>query len=307
LRDAEVRSRYQTNDPTAGQLAEWRLSYTVRAILFCEQHKLIPQAFAAGYVYMQSQASERLAFLMGDIYPGGRWDYFPLAWCFKEPLALIGASIIGLWLMKWKHWDWSAISLALPPCVYLLLAVGGNVNIGLRHIFPVMAYLDIAIGLAMAKLWTLQRGRGRFVVLALAGAMFAETVGAYPNFLDFFNIAAGGWRGGFALLGDSNLDWGQDLPLLKAWQDAHPDVTLYLDYFGTCDPAAYGIRYQNVPGGYVYGPTPKANGPGVAVISATKLQGLFAIDPAHDFAAAFAHRKPDEVLGGSLYLFHYPP
>lgn len=141
------------------------------------------------------------------------------------------------------------------------------------------------------------------VLLFLAAGLATETLCAYPNFISFFNIAVGGERGGIYLLGDSNLDWGQDLPKLAQWQEQHPDKTLYLDYFGVCDPAAYGIRYLNVPGGYVYGPPPRTDGPGVAAISATKLQGLFVADPQYDFAARFHDRKPFAVLGGTIYLF----
>ena len=58
---------------------------------------------------------------------------------------------------------------------------------------------------------------------------------------------AGGARGGLRILGDSNLDWGQDLPALAKWQrEQAPDKTLYLAYFGTADPRAHGLNYRKV-------------------------------------------------------------
>lgn len=96
-----------------------------------------------------------------------------------------------------------------------------------------------------------------------------ETLAGYPDYLAFFNLPSGGSRGGLSLLGDSNLDWGQDLPALADWQRQHPEPTLYLSYSGTADPAAYGIRYINLPGGYPYGPPPQS----------PRQPGVIAIDP----------------------------
>jgi len=168
-----------------------------------------------------------------------------------------------------------------------------------------LPFMDMAIALAAARVWA--KFPGRLLVTVLSFGLAVETLCAFPNFISFFNIACGGERGGIDLLGDSNLDWGQDLPLLAAWQKDHPSIPLYLDYFGTCDPRAYGIRFINVPGGYVYGPSPRPIGPGIAAISATKLQRLFVADPAHDFAASFEHAKPIALLGGTIYLFSIPP
>jgi len=305
LRDAEVRTKWQVNEPTAQQLADWRPALSTRGVLWLARQRLVPQAWAAGFIYTQTQAGERTAYLMGDTYSGGKSFYFLLAWLFKEPLALIAAVLALVASSRGREWSWTFFALGLPAAAYAAMAITSNVNVGLRHLFPVFPFMDVAIGVAAARAWT---KRGRWVVAFLAAALALETLAAYPDFLAFFNLACGGERGGRALLGDSNLDWGQDLPLLAAWQRAHPQTLLYLDYFGTCDPSAYGIRYTNVPGGYVYGPQPQPPlAPGVAAISATKLQRLFGIDPSLDFATPFERAAPIDVLGGSIYLFQYSP
>jgi hypothetical protein len=308
LRDAETRTRWQTNTPTPQELANWTPGLSTRAMVWLERHRLAPQAWTAGYIYTQSQAGERTAYLLGKTYAGGFVSYFPLAWLFKEPLALIAAAILAaVSALRRRAWNWDETVLFIPAAAYLLVALTASVNVGLRHLFPVFPFLDVFIGVAAARVW---RGRtaAKCLAVILAAGLAAETLSAYPDFISFFNIACGGEPGGRALLGDSNLDWGQDLPLLAQWQRSHPDEKLYLDYFGTCDPAAYGIKYTNVPGGYVYGPAPGAeNEPGIAAISATKLQRLFVIDPTRDFATQFEHAQPIDVLGGSIYLFRYPP
>jgi hypothetical protein len=321
LRDAQTRARFHSNAPTQAQLSLWHASAATEIVLWMEEHRLAPQAWAGGYLYTETSSLQRTAYLLGDVYAGSRWFYFPLAWVVKEPVTLLVA-VMGAAVVGWRRgvgklrreggnyecplYGW--VALGVPPLAYLLMAIFGNVNIGLRHVFPVMPFVDVAVGLAAGQIWMMRRGK--VLVLVFGIALVVETLAAYPDFISYFNVAAGGERGGLALLGDSNLDWGQDLPLLAQWQKANPNVTLYLDYFGTADPAAYGIRYLNVPGGYVYGPAPRIAGAevgGVAAISATKLQGLFAGDPSHDFASRFARQRPFAVLGGTIYLFEFQP
>jgi hypothetical protein len=268
---------------------------------------LVPQAWACGFIYTQSQAGERTAYLLGQNYAGGKFIYFPLAFVFKEPLAMLAAVLLSLFMLRRRlKWNWAVCAFLIPAAAYAFMALTANVNIGLRHALPILPFMDVGLGVAASWAWT---RRGKWVVCGLAICLAAETLCAYPDFISFFNVACGGERGGRYLLGDSNLDWGQDLPLLAKWQQTKGHgVPLYLDYFGTCDPAAYGIKYINVPGGYEYGPPPEIpTQPGIAAISATKLQELYVADPSIDFAKQFENKQPIDVLGGSIYLFNYPP
>ena len=287
-----------------------RPDYFTGAALWIERHRLAPQAWAGGLIYFQSHdATGKAAYLAGSVYRGGRWIYFPLAWLFKEPLAIIAGAIAAaiMALRARGKAGWPGLALLIPAAIALLLDMAGNMNIGIRHLLPVMAFIDIGIGWCAARLW---RG-GRFArgaLVMLAAGLAAETLFAAPNYIAFFNLACGGSRGGLKLLGDSNLDWGQDLPLLANWQQAHPNIPLYLDYFGSCDPAAYGIKYVNVVGGYKWGPPPQLPyWPGVAAISATNLQGIYEMNASEDFAALYRGRAPVQILGGTIYLFNFPP
>jgi hypothetical protein len=205
---------------------------------------------------------------------------------------------------------WTVIALGLPMLVYAVALETAPLNIGLRHALTMYPFAYLAVALAVK--WAWQRGGvkawqsspERTVVLALAALLAAETAAAYPNYIAFFNMICASHR--LQLLSDSNLDWGQDLPALKAWQVEHPDVPLYLEYFGLCDPHAYGITYTNVPGGYIFGTRPYwPDKPGVVVISATDLQLLYSSGP--DLAIYFQGRKPDLILGDTLYLFKFDP
>jgi hypothetical protein len=65
----------------------------------------------------------------------------------------------------------------------------------------------------------------------------------HPHELAYFNVLAGGPRGGRQILADSNLDWGQGAKSIARLQERRPefrDLTFY--YFGETDPAHYGVK-----------------------------------------------------------------
>ena len=83
------------------------------------------------------------------------------------------------------------------------------------------------------------------VFVLLAGLEFGMS---YPHPLSFFNAAVGGPSSGHHYLADSNLDWGQDLPALKAWMDKNKVESLNLSYFGSAEPSYYKINAHYMPG-----------------------------------------------------------
>ena len=298
--------------PTPEQIAAWVPPLSTRAVLFADSHHLLPQAWVAGFIMTQSGLEARLCFLNGRFYNGGQWDYFPFAAFYKAPLATILAVALAAWigfkslrggLLKSQTARWTAIAMFVPATLYAASVLMSNVNIGLRLIFPIYPIVFIGVGVAVARAWRFGRAMRAFIVL-LAVGLIAETAAAYPNFINFFGIACGGSQAGYSLLSDSNLDWGQDLPALAQWQSAHPDVPLYLDYFGHCDPAAYGIRYFNLPGGYEFGPPPTTPaGPCEIAVSATHLKLLQAYDNPPAWFARIRRREPEANLNGTIFLF----
>jgi hypothetical protein len=116
------------------------------------------------------------------------------------------------------------------------------VQIGIRFVFTLMALAYITTAAAIARGWAEQRegGSSRVVPRWLVGALLALLAGtaawAWPHGLSYFNQAWGGPPAGNALLHDSNYDWGQGLPELRAWNDAHNGgEPLGVWYFGS-DP-----------------------------------------------------------------------
>jgi hypothetical protein len=200
-----------------------------------------------------------------------------------------------------------------PILIYGAPALVTHLNLGLRHILPIYPFIYLLMATSLARWLQISPRLVRPAVVFALLALGVESMTAWPDYIPFFNIAAGGTRGGIKLLGDSNLDWGQDLPLLARWQHEQPGRLLYFSYFGTTDPAYYGIAYINLPGGYALStsPTMPPTSPGVLAISATNLQDVYATGQVRaqnaDLLAYLRQRPPTQVLGGSIYLYDWQP
>jgi len=307
--------------PSDSQLARWVVQWKPDAIVrigkVVNSHHLLPQAWLFGFLYTYGTSLGRRAFLCGQIRIQGWWYYFPLAMLFKTPVAtLAGLGLsLGCWIRSARRraeaWDmWAVCAGVIAPAFYLAVAMHTNLDIGLRHIFPIYPFLFIFLGVTAAQAcsrWP--KTTGCALVLLFAG-LIAETVSAYPDYIPFFNVAAGGSRGGLRLLSDSNIDWGQDLPAVARWQREHPDRQLYLCQFALPDPRYYKIHYIAMPGTYHthQDETAPSGLPPVFAISAVALQGTY-MQPEfqRDIYDRFLKTQPFEVLDGTIYLFNPPP
>jgi hypothetical protein len=288
------------------------------AMIWAESRRLLPQAWIAGFLYTYSSTLYRVTYLLGELKLTGWWYYFPLAMIFKTAvgtwLALLAALAVGSYLIaerRHRHLEtaWSALCLFAPFAIYLLSAMTSNLNIGFRHVLPLYPLMYVAAGTLLAE--GVRRWRSPMIktLMGIAMLLILETALSWPNYIAFFNFAVGGTRGGIDLLGDSNLDWGQDLPLVKRWQDQHPDIPLafgplYTDprsgsYFGTVPPEFYGIRADPLPPG---APSEELARTHVLAVSATMLQDIYV-----DGYEGYRHFKPIAILGGTIYLYDLRP
>ena len=283
----------------------------------CNKRHLLPQAWIFGFLYTYGSSIARLRislrtnsrsgmvvlFSPGDVVQDASGDARRV-WGWPRPLGSDRRAASPV-----KDW-WTVFALAVAPNVYLAVAMHSNLDIGLRHVFPVYPFLFIFLGAAAAQVYRRWPKATRRVLVLLFAGLIAETAWAYPDYIPFFNVAAGGSRGGLRLLSDCNIDWGQDLPALARWQREHPDRQLYLCQFALPDPRYYGIHYIAMPGAYAMqeDETAATGLPPVYAISAVALQGTYM--PAglnHDIYVRFLRTKPFEVLDGTIYLFDQPP
>jgi hypothetical protein len=180
------------------------------------------------------------AWLLGTWHEKSTWSYFPVSLAVKTPVPVF-ALLLAVLMMRPR-----AMLTPLLGIVLVLLAFSLNcrVQIGVRFMFTLMALLNIAIGVAIARTWMEPNG-GRFVprwfTAAMLTAMAGVSVWVWPHGLSFTNQLWGGMETGYTKLGDSNYDWGHGLPELKRWNAEHNGGRpIAISYFGT-DP---GCLYE---------------------------------------------------------------
>lgn len=265
------------------------------------------------------------SFLLGRYSDSGWWYYFPVAFLLKTPLPallLVAASFIYVVRIAANHRKnrpallLDLVSLLIPAGGFFAIALTTDINLGYRHILPVLPFLYVLAGcVAGHAIAGRQTGRAaptvKYGAAALLVWLVAVSIWIYPHYLAFFNVLAGGPDGGWRALVDSNLDWGQDLSRLATWLDENGVERVWLSYFGEARPEYYGIAYDGLdsfpprlmnPGARPFYPHDPA--PGWYAISTTTLQGVHFAD--HDQFAVFRGRQPAAKIGHSIFLYEQP-
>ncbi len=260
-----------TKDLVSG---EERTGLLPKAVAIARSIRLLPEPYLFGLAYVDQRAEWRSSYLRGEISDRGNPSYFPIAFAVKTPLPTLAAAGLGLvWLFRRRlppsRWP-LARSLFVFSAVYVGTAIAGHLDIGYRHLFPVLPVVWILAGAGLAAAW---EGKGRLAAILLVTWLVAGTVRGAPRFLPFFNEVAGGRANGWRWLADSNLDWGQDALRLKAWASRQPAGPVYLADYGD-RPYPSGMTSVQLVGegrgGSCTGP-----GPGTWVVSVNVWLGIY--------------------------------
>ena len=249
----------------------------------------------------------RLAYLNGRFSLEGFPLYFPITLAIKTPLVTLGMLLLAtVFLFRRAETRYRAIFLLLPIVGYLFIVSQSSLNIGYRHLLPMLPfiYLMIAGFVAQPNRWARWSGVGTAVWL------IGICLWINPHFISYFNPAIGGPINGPRWLLDSNTDWGQDLIRLERWMAENEVEAIKLGWFGTADPAYFGVQNQPMPGfprpeylsQWVPPPFDPANPePGIYAISASSLWELPA--PESNVYAWFRARPPDDRIGYSIWIY----
>jgi len=233
------------------------------------------------------------AFFLGKISPKGGWkSYYPVVILLKWPTVVLVLSIAGLLLSISRKMQiptnlWIMASF---PALYFLTAIFAHFNIGERHILPLYPFALLFAGVV----WEfLHKNRIAAVILVSLVVINAVDMLRYaPGYLSYFNVFVRPINA-YHLLSDSNLDWGQGLLTVREYERNHPTEQIWLAYFGSLDPAIYGIKARPLK------ENERVNG--TVIVSATNLSGQFLQDP--QGYRWLLNRQPTEILDGSLYVF----
>jgi hypothetical protein len=240
-------------------------------------------------------------FFLGEVTSEGSLWYFPFVFLVKTPATLL----VGLLLLSILSWRWRIASgvFLLPAGILFALLMLTKVNLGVRVIAPIYPLLYVWAGFVISRV-EIRSPRREWLIVTLAVVVpFIELSDSAK--LSYFNRFAGGWQNGHKILGDSNLDWGQDLPALQRYLTSRGNPIIYLSYAGTAPPRVYGIRYQQLPAwGYLEISevrVPEDQPLQLVAISITNLQGTYLKDP-----QTFAFLKelpPTEIVGETIWIF----
>lgn len=240
------------------------------------------------------------AYLAGEVREaGGFLHYYVVALLTKVPLGvlLLAALALGVTLAgRSRRTPARVLPWLLALAFFVALGFATKKNVGLRYVLPVLPLLHVAAAPLFAS-------RLRPVAGILAGLAALTGLLASSSPLTYFNVAGELASRERPVLVDSNLDWGQALPELRAWQERENLEVVQLAYFGRVDPSRYGVQWRTLPTTPVSGPVAISTTFAVGLPYSVRMKerpfgrAESAWSEAHTWSW-LADVEPDEVLGG---------
>ena len=205
----------------------------------------------------------------------------------------------------WAQWFETLYLLAPAIGILWLVSSQTGFNHHLRYVLPAFPFLFIfasRTALLLNSRWRLVR---LLPVVCVLGTIISS-LSVYPHSLSYFNELSGGSINGWKHLDYSNIDWGQDLILVKEWVEQHPNAKpLHIHSTGYVTPEQMGIETQ--PLQMTTQPSrdgtsfSRAFAPGWYIVGLTQL-----VDPHNPFHELLK-REPDGYIGYSMRIYHVQP
>ncbi|MCU1264975.1 MAG: glycosyl transferase family 39 [Acidobacteria bacterium] len=284
--------------------------------LFNLLSRVLPPYYILGlYTIFAHNHAGHPASLLGQYSSFGWWYYFPVTFALKTSLPFlllsVGAVCWALWTAVIRR-EKKLVPLLLGLAIYLALSMTSSINIGIRHLAPVFPFLFLLGGACLDRLLKATRGRAAAIaVVCLLGAMVVDVVRVYPNYLSFTNSLTFG-KPAWALLSDSNVEWGQDVGELARYLHEHGEKDLVGSLSGAWASAPmYGIRvldfappdlrssstpYVAIGAAFLNGSTVPADLSDASGVELSEEQR-------RNYFAKYRALTPEKVFGNSIYLY----
>lgn len=204
----------------------------------------LPARYVHGLISVADHSDDgHSSWYWGEAGDGGWRSYFPVLLLIKSPTSLLLTLAGALALLVGLRRAPSARSWVLVgyAATVLLSGVASNLNIGVRHVMPLVVPLGVLGGRALALAWE-RWGSRRVVRWCFAGLAVVHVGGVatgFPDYIGDFNWLVGGRRGGrqLSVVGE---DWGQDSLRLRAALRALEVRKLH--YVSTASPAFLELK-----------------------------------------------------------------
>lgn len=232
------------NPSMAAQLRRVPSPFEGRVLGGIDRLHLLPQSYTYGFAHVLIQSKAFTSFLLGTIYPHPVPFYFPVAMLIKSTLTFLILLGVSAWAVLARRVPARRefLYLVIPAVVYMIFAMAGGMNIGVRHVLPIYVFLSAAIAGAVGSL--VQRSR-RWLIPVVGLLLFqaVSVLHAFPAYVSYANEAFGGPAHVHAYLSDSSADWGQQLKDVKRYLDTRGIKHCWFAYFGegVADYGYYGI------------------------------------------------------------------
>jgi len=262
---------------------------------------LFPADFYKGLILiLRHSLGGHASFLLGANSNTGWWYYFPIAIFYKTPIPIFIFLILTMVYFKKIRAKnlFDEMLLIVPPLIYLIFSLFSKADLGVRHILPIFPFVFVFVSKSINafefkfKKSSLKTKLMPTIFIILVIWYLLSAIFSFPNYLAYFNEFAGGSKGGYKILTDSNLDWGQDIYRLKDYLDEHQIKKVYLVYPWDGDVAIkyYGIDFQPL-----YPEDTKVSGPVVASVTYLQME-----------AYSWLKQYPFEQITPGLFVFQLP-
>jgi hypothetical protein len=188
------------------------------------------------------------AYFLGEVSSTAFPAYFPTVFLIKETIPFLSLIIFTALFtlyqiaksIQWNKNFWNIgkskvlhflradifqYSIFAFIVLYVYLSVTGNLNIGLRHLFPIFPFMFILIAKKISDFIKSQNPKNasifKIIFFIITLWIVAETLISYPYYMSYFNQSVGGPKNGYNYVTDSNSDWGQDMKRLRNWIDKY--------------------------------------------------------------------------------------
>ena len=212
------------------------------------------------------------SYLFGRWTEQGHWNYYFVAFLLKEPIGVIGLVFVTATrlaihfyknisrsifkidnravnshlsnpLQRTSSFDYACLLVPLLV-LWILLSYSTGLNIGLRYALPCYPLMFIIISLVFSghQPFSLTQWLG----VACVGLTVLSTLASSPHWIGYFNELVGGPQQGWRYLGDSNVEWGQDLFAVEQWQQSHPTaLPFFVIVASGYDPRSLGLEFAD--------------------------------------------------------------
>ena len=264
---------------------------------------IFPESYTVGLADVLSSSS-RPMYLLGEVYPTGRWFYFPVAFLIKTSIALLVLLAAGLLTFKlYRERGREMLFLLVPSLAFFGISLLSKMNIGVRHILPVYGFF-IVIAAAGGCALSRKHKIVRWALILLLAAHAATAFQTAPSYLAFSNIFWGGTNNTYRLLTDSNVEWGQNLKLVNEYLRSENINDCWFANFGGGELARRALPCRLMPGSYDWNATEEPVEPIPGVIEGTVLLSVAVLPPlgGNEYTSVIAS-EPVAQIGGSIFVY----